>query len=61
MRPLYEIWEYAFKRVLDKYNIIPNIPPPVGIYTILSVGMGNDGMPSFTFQIGLLLRKYRYS
>ena len=29
-------------------------------YTIRSVGMGNDYMQSFTFQIDLLLKKYEY-
>ena len=50
------------KRALDKYNIIPQLFPKKvwDFYTIRSVGMGNDNMLSFTFQIDLLLKKYEY-
>ena len=40
----------GIKGALDKFNIIPNFfQKSWDFYTIRSVGMGNDCMPSFTF------------
>ena len=41
---------WQIKGALDKFNIIPQISKKSwDFYTIISVGMGNDCMPSFTF------------
>ena len=49
IRSLHEL--FYLKGALDKFNIIPQLFPKKSwnFYTIRSVGMGNDCMPSFTF------------
>ena len=51
-----------FKGALDKYNIIPQLfsKKSWDFDTIRSVCMDNDCMPSLTFQLDLLLKKYEY-
>ena len=48
---MFYFWEYKIKGALDKYNIIPKLfqKKSWDFYTIRSVGMSNDCMPSFTF------------
>ena len=45
------LWLLALKGALDKFNIIPQLFPKKSwdFYTIRSVGMSNDCMPSITF------------
>ena len=59
---LIPILRLQVKGALDKYNIIPQhfYKNNWDFYTIRRVGMGNDCMLSFTFEIDLLLRKYEY-
>ena len=57
-------WNFKIniKGAVDKYNIIPPTfsKKSWDFYAIRSVGMGKDCMLSFTFQIDLLLKKYKY-